>query len=377
MNTVKVDYYKDLGVGKDASLDEVRAKYREAAMKFHPDKTGENELGMPKYEKWLAVNEAYQVLSNETKRMEYDKFTQTDVPVYEGRESTTQRADVDSSQNKTRTDSVYTEHKSKGRGNSKNEGSKGKAVSDTWDETTFNYTAFFGVKPEGSVSDFVRKVYGQGFVYSEPSWLHEEREYKYTYGNLNMHEPELNLMAGYIEALSSKGPFEADCGDYRIVKSADVGDVKGQIQVEVRLGRFQKLVSNSEIKVRKEGGWGYEVKSENDFVSVARMGEAFDVIGVNKPFNFGKYVDGIAKMAEKVARGEVIDGRDIIALDVEGKMCFHQEEGRVMVKAEDLGTEMGKRSSNWRIEVPEDTIFNHGRREGAVVDFGMHSGRRV
>lgn len=64
----KRDYYEILGVGKDASPDEVKKAFRRLAIKYHPDKEGGNE------EKFKEVNEAYEVLKDPSKRQRYDQF---------------------------------------------------------------------------------------------------------------------------------------------------------------------------------------------------------------------------------------------------------------------------------------------------------------
>lgn len=62
------DYYKTLGVEKNASADEIKKAFRKRAHKFHPDKKGGDEA------KFKEVNEAFQVLGDETKRSQYDQF---------------------------------------------------------------------------------------------------------------------------------------------------------------------------------------------------------------------------------------------------------------------------------------------------------------
>ena len=63
------DYYKTLGVGRDAAADAVKAAYRKLARKYHPDVSKE-----PDAEKRMKeVNEAYAVLSDPEKRAAYDK----------------------------------------------------------------------------------------------------------------------------------------------------------------------------------------------------------------------------------------------------------------------------------------------------------------
>jgi DnaJ-class molecular chaperone len=62
------DYYKILGVNKDASEDEIKKAFRRLAHAHHPDKKGGDEA------KFKEVNEAYSVLSDKKKRAQYDTF---------------------------------------------------------------------------------------------------------------------------------------------------------------------------------------------------------------------------------------------------------------------------------------------------------------
>lgn len=63
------DYYKILGVEKNASKDEIKKAYRKLAMKYHPDKTKGNKSAE---EKFKDINEANEVLSDDVKRKKYD-----------------------------------------------------------------------------------------------------------------------------------------------------------------------------------------------------------------------------------------------------------------------------------------------------------------
>ncbi len=65
------DYYDILGVSKSASADEIKRAFRKKAHEHHPDKGNGNA------EKFKAANEAYQVLSDQEKRQQYDAYGQT------------------------------------------------------------------------------------------------------------------------------------------------------------------------------------------------------------------------------------------------------------------------------------------------------------
>jgi curved DNA-binding protein len=65
------DYYKILGVARNASADEIRSAYRKLAMQYHPDKNPGNKQAE---ERFKEINEAYQVLSDEKKRAHYDRL---------------------------------------------------------------------------------------------------------------------------------------------------------------------------------------------------------------------------------------------------------------------------------------------------------------
>ena len=65
------DYYKILGVNKNASKEEIKKSYRKLAMKYHPD---QNKGDKASEERFKEVNEAYAVLSDEEKRKQYDMF---------------------------------------------------------------------------------------------------------------------------------------------------------------------------------------------------------------------------------------------------------------------------------------------------------------
>lgn len=64
----KRDYYDILGVSKDATADEIKKAYRKLAVKHHPDKEDGDEA------KFKEISEAYEVLSDDQKRQQYDQF---------------------------------------------------------------------------------------------------------------------------------------------------------------------------------------------------------------------------------------------------------------------------------------------------------------
>ncbi len=65
------DYYKTLGVPRDASADDIKSAYRKLAMQYHPDR---NPGDKQAEERFKEINEAYQVLSDPQKRQRYDQL---------------------------------------------------------------------------------------------------------------------------------------------------------------------------------------------------------------------------------------------------------------------------------------------------------------
>jgi molecular chaperone DnaJ len=67
----KRDYYEILGVAKSATADEIKKAYRKVAMQFHPDR---NPGDKGAEEKFKEAAEAYEILSDQDKRAQYDRF---------------------------------------------------------------------------------------------------------------------------------------------------------------------------------------------------------------------------------------------------------------------------------------------------------------
>ncbi len=68
---MKKDYYEILGVPKGATKDEIKKAFHKLAHKYHPDKNSGDDV------KFKEANEAYQILSDDAKRSQYDQFGQT------------------------------------------------------------------------------------------------------------------------------------------------------------------------------------------------------------------------------------------------------------------------------------------------------------
>jgi len=67
----KRDYYEVLGVGKDASTNDIKKAYRKMAMKYHPDRNPDDEKAA---EAFREVTEAYEILADDDKRSRYDQY---------------------------------------------------------------------------------------------------------------------------------------------------------------------------------------------------------------------------------------------------------------------------------------------------------------
>lgn len=71
------DFYKVLGVDRGASADVIKKAYRKLAMKYHPDRNQGDESAETKFKE---ISQAYEVLSDEKKRQNYDQFGSAEAP---------------------------------------------------------------------------------------------------------------------------------------------------------------------------------------------------------------------------------------------------------------------------------------------------------
>src|SRR5438270_2212577 len=68
---VKRDYYEVLGVGRGATAEDLKRAYRKLALQYHPDRNPNDPQSEARFKE---VNEAYEVLSDQSKRQRYDTF---------------------------------------------------------------------------------------------------------------------------------------------------------------------------------------------------------------------------------------------------------------------------------------------------------------
>ncbi len=66
------DYYKILGLEKNASIEDIKKSYRKLALKYHPDRNPSDKKRAE--EQFKKISEAYAVLSDDEKRRQYDQF---------------------------------------------------------------------------------------------------------------------------------------------------------------------------------------------------------------------------------------------------------------------------------------------------------------
>ena len=93
------DYYAILGVKKLAQKDQIKKKFRQLALKYHPDRNHGNKAAEARFKE---ISEAYDVLGDEEKRAKYDRFGQywqydTNVESRESTSDTSTQSDIDRS----------------------------------------------------------------------------------------------------------------------------------------------------------------------------------------------------------------------------------------------------------------------------------------
>jgi DnaJ-class molecular chaperone len=77
------DFYKLLGVSRDAKTKEIKKAYRQKSLEYHPDKNKAEGAA----EKFAEINRAYEVLSDEEKRKVYDRHGEEGLKQHEAREA--------------------------------------------------------------------------------------------------------------------------------------------------------------------------------------------------------------------------------------------------------------------------------------------------
>lgn len=70
----KKDYYEILGIDRNATKEEIKKAYRRLSKKYHPDVSDDPDAA----EKFKEITEAYEVLSDDKKRANYDRFGHAD-----------------------------------------------------------------------------------------------------------------------------------------------------------------------------------------------------------------------------------------------------------------------------------------------------------
>jgi DnaJ-class molecular chaperone with C-terminal Zn finger domain len=140
------DYYKILGVNKNATSSEIKKAYRELAKKYHPDK---NKGNIEAEEKFKEIQEAYDTLGDEKKRKEYDN------PMF-----SKQYGNFDDLVNGFETLKKFWEMKNE----RKKESNETKGKSQKKDNTKYNFDDYFGFGKEFGET-FNNTGYG-GFEYN-------------------------------------------------------------------------------------------------------------------------------------------------------------------------------------------------------------------
>lgn len=81
-----MNYYDILGIDKNATKKQIKKAYRKLSMKYHPDKKPNDPIAT---EKFKEINQAHQILIDETKRKDYDLQMPDEKPQEKPQETTT------------------------------------------------------------------------------------------------------------------------------------------------------------------------------------------------------------------------------------------------------------------------------------------------
>ena len=313
--------YDDLGINRGATGDEVKAAFRKRAKDLHPDKT----IGLPpeerhkKEEEFKAVNEAYQVLSDDKKRREYDKLGE---PV-----------NVNWNNDAGNMGGVG----GVGRGNE----SKGSGIGGFGAGFGAGFENFFnqGINL-GGFADFINGVNFEGFPGMGQQAGRDEKGLYFA-----VPKDDLDLMGAMylIKKEFTEGRKIAsiyDTGVYRVT-----GDKYGNVKVEIRPSHWQtegQIVGNG------------EVVDPNKPVDVENI---VGWRGIIKPKDFGNYLHAVDALTTKMM--------SVVPTDV-------SQEQRV-ISSYGMDRSIRDRFQSQRVDYAE--IFNEiGRRASQVKEYQVEGG---
>ena len=108
MTNMTKDYYKILDISEFSTQEEIKCAYRKLARKWHPDIAGNSTSVISKFKE---INEAYEILSNAAKKVDYDRarkfYNYTSKPKNESKEENTASRNFNNTKNKKKNEHNY------------------------------------------------------------------------------------------------------------------------------------------------------------------------------------------------------------------------------------------------------------------------------